>query len=153
MSGFKIPINFSRGNFYDSSRVTDEEYDNKSLEKSISDFIKLLVDSPNGSFKPDAQFGFSLKKCHFENTDSKDEIREKKIKGRSDNVNYAKDLRDAIMHFEPRLQNVNVDIDFDKQSSKGIISISGTLANTKKEYKQDIRFHIWKNNEDTRRIS
>jgi len=154
MNGFKIPLDFSKGNFYENNRLLNDENDDKSIEKSISDFIALLVNSPNGSFKPDSRFGFSLRNCHFENTDSKDEIREKKIRGKSDNFNYfAQDLRDAIKQFEPRLQNPKVDIDFDKEHSKGTISISGILMSTKKEYKQDIKFHIWRNNEDPRRIS
>ena len=153
MSGFKIPLNFSHGNFYKTNRQAGGDNPEKEVEQSIADFIYLLVNSPNGSFKPDVRFGFSLKNCHFEVPDSKDEIQEKKIRGRSDNFNYAKDLKEAIRQFEPRLQNPKVEIDFDKQLSKGIISVSGTLTDTKKEYRQDIKFHIWRNNEDTRRIS
>ncbi len=153
MSGFKIPLNFSQGNFYKKNCQVSDKDAEKNIEKSIADFILLLVKSRNGSFKPDVRFGFSLKNCHFENTDSNDEIDEKKIRGKSDSFNYAKDLKEAIMQFEPRLQNPKVEIDFDKEHSKGTISISGTLIDTKKNYRQDIKFHIWRNNEDVRRIS
>ncbi len=153
MSGFKIPLNFSQGNFYKKNCHASDKDAEKNIEKSIADFILLLVKSRNGSFKPDVRFGFSLKNCHFENTDSKDEIEEKKIRGKSDSLNYAKDLKEAITQFEPRLQNPKVEIDFDKEHSKGTISISGTLIDTKRKYKQDIKFHIWRNNEDVRRIS
>jgi len=148
MSGFKIPLDFSRGNFYESNCLVNNENNDKSIEKSIMDFITLLVNSPNGSFKPDSSFGFSLKNYRFENVDPNDKIHDKTIRGKSENFNYAKDLKDAIMQFEPRLQNLKVEIDFDKARSKGSILISGILMNTKKEYKQDIKFHIWRNNEN-----
>ena len=152
MSGFKIPLDFSHENFYESNRRKNDENENKSIEKSIVDFVTLLINSSNGSFKPDSRFGFSLKNCRFENADSKDEIHEKKIRGRSDKFNYAKDLKEAIKQFEPRLQNPEVEIEFDREHSKGSISISGILTDAKKEYNYKVPFHIWKNNEDTRRI-
>jgi len=157
MSGFKIPLEFSSiGSFYEKNRINaDEKNDDfdKNIKESISNFIKLMVSSPNGSFKPDARFGFSLKNCHFENANSKDEIKGKKIGGKSDNANnYAKDLEKAIKQFEPRLQNFEVKTDFDKKQSKISISITGLITETKKEYKQELEFHIWKNNEDIRRI-
>jgi len=89
MSGFKIPLDFSHENFYETNHITfDEDYDEESADKfnraSISDFIKLLVGSQTGSFIPDDRFGFSLENCHFHNPNSKDEIKGKKIGGKSD---------------------------------------------------------------------
>jgi hypothetical protein len=104
-----------------------------------------LVNSPNGSFKPDFQFGFSLKNYRFENTDSEDKINQRKIEGKSDNVNnYAIDLKETIGRFETRLQYPEVKIDFDKKQSEVTILIAGILINTKREYTQEIKFHIWK---------
>lgn len=142
MGGFKIPLDFLHENksFYDNNCLSQE----KSIEASVNHFITLLVNSPNGSFKPDSRFGFSLKNHYFENVDSKDEIHEKKIRGKSDNYNYAKDLKETIKQFEPRLQNPTVEINFDKKHSKGTISISGILAYTKETFKKEIEFHIWK---------
>jgi len=136
MSGFKIPLDFLHGNFYSNCQ--------NDTEKSISDFIKLLVSSPNGSFRPDSRFGFSLKNYRFENADSEDKINHKKIGGKSNNLNnFAIDLKEAINQFEPRLRNTEVKIAFNKERSEVFISISGILVDTKKEYKQDITFHIW----------
>jgi len=154
MTGFKIPLDFSHGNFYDRNNVSsDKDYDEENADKyikaSISDFIKLLIGSPNGSFKPDARFGFSLENCHFQNPNSKDEIRGKKIGGKSDNINnYAKDLEKSIKQFEPRLKNIEVKTEFDKKKSKITISVSGIIIETKKEYNQNIEFFIWNNNEN-----
>jgi len=149
MSGFKIPLDFSQGNIYERNHLSCDKNDETSIKESISDFIRLLVSSPNGSFKPDVRFGFSLKNCQFENANSKDEIKGKKIGGKSDNANnYAKDLERSIELFEPRLQNLGVRTEFDKKLAKITISITGTIVATRKEYKQDIIFHIWRKNEN-----
>ena len=153
MSGFKIPLEFSPANFYEKNHRSFDKNSqpDKSIKASINDFIKLLASSPNGSFKPDTRFGFSLKNCHFENASSKDEIKGKKIGGKSENTNnYAKDLEKAITLFEPRLQNLEVKTDFDKKQSKITITIAGLIAETKKEYKQELELYIWKNNESIR---
>jgi len=148
MSGFKIPLDLSNGNFFDNNRRIDDE---KNIKESIDDFIRLLVNSPNGSFKPDSRFGFSLKNLRFENTNEEGKIRGKKIGGESDNFdNYAKDLEKVIKQFEPRLQNPKVKITFDRKESKGSIIITDPV----KKYTQEIKFYIWSNNEDNpRRIS
>jgi len=149
MSGFRIPLDFSNESthksFYENnSRIADNENSDKSMEKAIADFIFLLVSSPNGSFKPDFRFGFNLKNFRFANADSEDKINHRKIEGKSDNLNnYAIDLKEAVKQFEPRLQNPEVKIEFNKKQSEVFVSVSGTVVDTKKEYKQDIKFHIW----------
>jgi len=154
MTGFKIPLDFSQGNFYQTNDITfDADYDEDSAEKfhkaSIGDFIKLLIGSPIGSFVPDHRFGFTLENCHFNNPNSKDEIEGKKIGGRSDNINnYARDLEKSIKLFEPRLRNVEVKTEYNKLKSKISISITGIIIETKKDYNQNIEFYIWNNNEN-----
>jgi len=147
MSGINIPLNFSSGNFYENNHnYLNDENDFENLKKSIEDFIFLLINSQNGSFKPDFRFGFSLKNFRFENSDSEDKINKEKIRGKSDNLNnfYAIALSETIKQFEPRLQNPEIDIEFDKKQSKVTIHISGKiLMDEKKEYKQEITFHIW----------
>ena len=141
MSGFIIPLDFSQKNVYEKNRRIDSE---KSVKESVDDFIKLLVSSSNGSFKPDSRFGFSLKNYRFENADSEDKINLRKIGGKSDNFNnYALDLKEAIKQFEPRLHVPEVKIEFDKKKSLVTVSISGVLIDIKREYKQNITFHIW----------
>jgi len=152
MSGFRIPLNLSNGAFFENNWVTHvKHYDNinDSVKESINDFIHLLVTSPNGSFVPDAEFGFSLRNCYFENTNSKDELKGKKIGGESYNLNnYAKDFERAIKRFEPRLQNVQVKTEFDRRLSKMTLFLTGTIAGTKEEYQQKLTLYIWKKNEN-----
>jgi len=141
MSGFKIPLDFLQKNIYEKNRRLPGE---KSIKESIDDFIRLLVTSQNGSFKPDFRFGFSLKNYRFENTDSEDKINQKRLGGKSENFNnYAIDLKEAIEQYEPRLKDPKIKIDFNKEKSEVLINISSILADTKKEYKQEIKFHIW----------
>jgi hypothetical protein len=153
MNGFKLPLDFSNDNFYIANSITsDRDYEAENADKyvqaSISDFIKLIIGSPYGCFKPDPRFGFSLGNCHFQNPNSKDEIQGKKIGGKSDNINnYAKDLEKSIKLFEPRLKNVEVKTEYDKKNSKISIAVSGIIIDTKKEYNQNIEFFIWNNNE------
>jgi hypothetical protein len=154
MNGFKIPLDFSQDNFYIANSITsDKDYEEENADKflkiSIGAFIKLLVGSPYGSYKPDARFGFSLENCHFQNPNSKDEIQGKKIGGKSDNINnYAKDLEQSIKLFEPRLKNVEVKTEYDKKNAKITIEVSGIVIETKKEYNQNIEFFIWNKNEN-----
>ena len=152
MSGFKLPLNFSNGTPFENNWTTNvKHYDhiNDSIKESITDFIRLLITSPNGSFIPDTEFGFSLKNCYFENTNSKDELEGKKIGGNSDNINnYAKDFEHAIKKFEPRLKNVLVKTEFEKRLSKMTLFLSGTIVGTKEEYKQEFTLYIWKKNEE-----
>jgi len=147
MSGFKIPLDLSNCNFYNNNRRIDDE---RNLKESIDDFVKLLVNSPNGSFKPDSRFGFSLKNLRFENANEEGKIRGKKIGGESENFdNFAKDLEKSLKQFESRLQNPKVKITYDRKQTKGTILIT----DLSKKYKQEIKFHIWTTDEDnTRRI-
>ena len=145
MSGFKIPLDFSHENFYEKNLQTKEDKNEENLKKSIEDFILLLVTSPNGSFKPNFRFGFSMKNYRFENTDSEDKINNERIRGKSNNFNnfFAIYLKETIKLFEPRLQTPEVEIGFDRQQSRVTISVSGTIIDIKKAYNQKIIFHIW----------
>ena len=148
MSGFKIPLDFSTvGEFYEKNRVNTDEKDDldKSIKESITNFINLMVNSPYGSFKPNTRFGFSLNNCYFENPNSKDEIKGKKILGKSDNVgNFANDMEKAIKLFETRLQSLDIKTDYDKAKSRIAITINGVITETRKSYKQELEFFIWK---------
>jgi len=46
------------------------------------------------------------------------------------------------------LQNIEVKTEFEKKLAKMTISVTGTIIDTKKEYKQDITLFIWRKNED-----
>lgn len=136
MSGFKLPFDFSNSAVYDNNYV-------ESSEKSISEFIALIVDSSNGSFRPDLDFGFSLKNFRFENNDAGNRINNKKIEGKSGNPNnYALDLKNTILKYEPRLLEPEVKIEFNRENKEILLLITGVLKEGKK-YEQNLKFHIW----------
>jgi len=142
MGGFKIPLSFSGKSFFEENYIDD-----KKIEDAITDFIFLLVESPNGSFSPDFQFGFTLKNFRFENYDSENKINQKKIEEKSGNPNnYAADLREIIKKYEPRLQNTEIITEFDKNKAEISVKIYGfymTKSEGKKDYEQCIKFHVW----------
>jgi Gene 25-like lysozyme. len=136
MSGFKIPFELSNNAVYENNYL-------KNQDRAISDFITLMVNSPNGSLKSDLQFGFSLKNFRFENSDSNDRINRKKIEGKSVNPNnYAVDLKNALLKYEPRLLEPEVKIEFNHKESEVLLFITGLLKEGRK-YEQKIKFHIW----------
>jgi predicted component of type VI protein secretion system len=144
MIGFKIPMDFSDGNFYENNLHTGKN-DAEILSKSINDSLRLIVNTPKGSFKPLPHFGFSLMNHRFENVDWEDRINAAVLRGRSDNIDahYAFELKETILKFEPRLQNPEVEIEFDKKTSTVSIFISGTLKGTKEKFEKNITFQIW----------
>ena len=140
MSGLKVPFKLSCSNVY-------EENVSKNIESSIKGFLTLLMDSANGSFKPDYDFGFTLKNTRFENSSTDDSINKKKLAGISSNINaYAYELKEAIRKYEPRLLDPLVEMTFTKRYHLIVLKISG-------KYKDDVgdivdfqetkRFHIW----------
>jgi len=150
MKSLKIPLNLSNGNFYENNKVED-----KNMAEAVTAFIQLLVDSENGSFKSDYDFGFSLKNCQFENIfmqGKNNQIINIEINKRK-NSDYAKILRETIQKYEPRLRDsfqVETSTREEKENRKGktiwatkvIINIKGFLVNGE-EYNKDFKLNIW----------
>jgi len=150
MNALKIPLNFSNGHFYENNKIEE-----RNMEKAVTDFIQLLVDSENGSFKPDKNFGFSLKNCQFENIymqGKNKQIINIEINKRK-NSDYARMLRDTIEKYEPRFRSmiqVETSTREEKEIKNGrtvwatkvIINVRGTLINGV-EYNRDFKLNIW----------
>jgi hypothetical protein len=150
MNALKIPLNLSNGNFYENNKV-EEKY----MEKAVTDFIQLLIDSANGTFKADYAFGFSLKNCEFENIymqGKNKQIINIEINKRK-NSDYARILKDTILKYEPRIKNtlqVETATREEKETKNGksvwatkvIINVKGTLINGV-EYNKDFKLNIW----------
>jgi len=138
MYGFTIPITVT-GNFMEEN-ITGK------IKDSIDNFLDLLVVSPNGSFKADYHFGFIFQNFRYENCDSREQIRDKKLFGESVNKNnYAYDLKLTIEAYEPRLKNVQVKMHYDPKVKKVSLDILGKYeeAYTEKVYQKNISFLIW----------
>ncbi len=118
------------------------------LKPSIDAFIDLLINSGKDSFKADHDFGFSFEDYRFEiynpevalfldpkKTKKKDligsiadPIDNYKIIGSSVNTdNFAWDLRNAIVNYEHRLKNVEVNMELANYGALLLVSVSGII--------------------------
>ena len=150
INALTIPLNLSNGNFYENNKIEE-----KNMEKAVTAFIQLLIDSENGSFKPDYDFGFSLKNCQFENIymqGKNKQIINIEINKRK-NSDYARILKDIMQKYEPRLRNtlqIETSTREEKENRRGksilatkvIINVKGTLINGQ-EYNKDFKLNIW----------
>ncbi|MCL2417500.1 MAG: hypothetical protein FWD02_06160 [Bacteroidales bacterium] len=154
MTSLKTPLNISTGNFYENNKVEE-----KNMEKAVTAFIKLLVDSPNGSFKPDCNFGFLLKNCQYENIYAQAKNRQDiytEVNKRK-NSDFSKTLKETIQKFEPRLKKNSIEVTTSMETEVGkgkdgedlefaatvvAVNIKGVLIN-EKEYNKDFKLNIW----------
>jgi len=150
MKSLKIPLNLSNGNFYGNNKVEE-----KNMAEAVTAFVQLLVDSENGSFKPDYNFGFSLKNCQFENIymqGKNNQVINIEINKRK-NSDFAKILKESIQKYEPRLRDtfqVETSTREEKETKNGktvwatkvIINVRGFLVNGE-EYNKDFKLNIW----------
>lgn len=135
------------------------------LKPSIDAFLDLLITSGRDSFKADDDFGFSLEDYRFEIynpsqgvitsksrrgkkdiiSSIEDPMYNNKINGSSINANtFAKDLKDTIVQYEPRLKNVEVVMEFVDRGAQLLVSVKGIIDDgydTPYIYRTNIR--IW----------
>jgi len=143
MNGFKIPLDFSDGNIYKNNVYTEKDKfnDEQKLEKAIENFIKLLLHSPNGAFKPDYDFGFSLNNFKFETVGnakgSGSTINDKKIK------DYSVDLQKTISKFETRLKDVHVTTELNPEKTKVEVKLDAKYLDNR-TFNKTFTFYIWK---------
>jgi len=142
MKSLKTPLNFSKDKFFE--KVEEKE--------AVNSFVQLIIESQQGSFRPDYDFGFSLNNHQFVNIDNeikmKDEnsftktsIREELVK--KNHHLFTRELEKTIKKFETRLNNeedkdmVSVSI----VNKQVVISVTGTLDN--ENYNNELKINIW----------
>lgn len=129
--------------------------------ESINNFIDLIIATPKGSFVCDPNFGFTFSSLRFEifneleerinnssrsayETNDDTEAYEKKISGSSKNDNtFAKDLKNAIERYEPRLSNVEVVMSYIKIEKLVKIHIKANLLPKGEEYTYETTISAW----------
>ena len=152
MNTLKTPLDLANGNLYENNKVEE-----KNMEKAVTGFIKLLIDSPNGSFRPDYDFGFSLKNCQYENIYTQEKSKQDiytEINKRK-NSDFSKKLKETIQKFEARLEKNSIEVaTFTEAEPAGkgkktelaatvaTINIKGVLINGQ-EYNKDFKLNIW----------
>ena len=150
MTSISLPLQVgSRG-------LTREEKLKKSLDASIS----LILSTPLFSTPADSQFGFVFNNLRFEmfnenegvvydsgDTDYMDGLQgiyDKKISGSSKSINtFASELKESILKYERRLEDVSVSMTYIREERQIYITIKGVIISTKENYvyKQTIR--VW----------
>lgn len=131
----------------------------KDINKSINEFIELLVSSHLGSFTPDGDFGFIFINFKFEIFNEKkgtisylkkaDEYVDinytKKISETSKNMgSFAYDLKRNIEKHEQRLKNVEVNMKYNPKEIMVTLEIIGKLNNERSvDYNHKIVFQVW----------
>ena len=130
------------------------------MKKSIDASITLILSTPLFSTPADPQFGFVFNNLRFEmfnenegvvydsgDTDYMDGLQgiyDKKISGSSKSVNTcASELKDSVIKYEPRLEDVAVSMTYIREERQIYITIKGVIASIKENYvyKQTIR--VW----------
>ena len=72
------------------------------------------------------------------------DIYEKKISGSSKNLNtFAAELKEAIIKYEKRLQDVSVSISYIREERLLYVVVKGVLSSTKERYRYLTTIKIW----------
>ena len=130
------------------------------LKRSIDTNLYLIITSERFSTPADPQFGFVFNNLRFEMfnenegvvydsgdtnyMDSLQGIYDKKISGSSKSINtFASELKDSIMKYERRLEEVSVSMTYIREERQIYITVKGVIVSTKENYvyKQTIR--VW----------
>lgn len=152
MSNLSFPLRIEKG------RLAQ----NDQMKKSIDAFLSLLITTPIGSCVSNPEFGFVFNNLRFEIFNERegvvdslsspevskpaldDSYYEKKISGSSKNLNtFAAELRDAIMKFEQRLQDVVVTMTYIREERHIYISVKGVMIPSKEPYQYTQIIRIW----------
>lgn len=132
------------------------------IVKSIDDFLSLLITTSQNDSVSTRKFGFVFNNLRFEifnenegvvydsslEEDAGEElgpdIYEKKISGSSKNLNtFAAELKEAIIKYEKRLQDVSVSISYIREERLLYVVVKGVLSSTKERYRYLTTIKIW----------
>ena len=76
--------------------------------------------------------------------DAENDLYNKKISGNSKNFNtFATELKEAIIKYEPRLENVTATMSYIREERKIYVTVTGIIAETKEKYQYDTILNIW----------
>ena len=121
------------------------------IVKSIDDFLSLLITTSQNDSVSARKFGFVFNNLRFEIFMEEDageelgpDIYEKKISGSSKNLNtFAAELKEAIIKYEKRLQDVSVSISYIREERLLYVVVKGVLSSTKERYRYLTTIKIW----------
>lgn len=127
-------------------------------KESIDSFLMLLLNSVCGETPIDPKFGFVFNNMRFEifneregvifnsveNEENDNELYSKKISGNSRNLNtFATDLKEVIMQYEPRLEDIATTMSYVRSERKVYITVTGIISESKEKYQFETTLKIW----------
>ena len=150
MTNILLPLQITAGKLSTTEKVM----------KSIDSFLSLLITTSQNESISARKFGFIFNNLRFEifnenegvvydsslEEDVREEllagIYEKKISGSSKNLNtFAAELKEAIIKYEKRLQDVSVSIS--REERLLYVVVKGVLSSTKERYRYLTTIKIW----------
>ena len=126
------------------------------LEQSVSESLRLLIDTPLGSWSADPDYGFVFPALRFEifdenegtvfnSHDNQDPVYRKKISGSSKNLQtFAADLKRSIEEYEPRLLMPKVVMTYLREQRHIVVDISGVLEGTGEPFRYSSIINVWR---------
>lgn len=150
MTSISIPLNVGPGGLIREER----------LKQSIDVSLGLILSTPRFSTPADPQFGFVFNNLRFEmfnetegvvydsgDTDSMDSLQgvyKKKISGSSKSINtFAAELKEAVVKYEPRLEDVAVSMTYIREERIIYITVKGVIVSTKENYVFKQMYKVW----------
>lgn len=152
MTNILLPLQITAGKLSTTEKVM----------KSIDSFLSLLITTSQNESISARKFGFVFNNLRFEifnenegvvydsslEEDVREEllagIYEKKISGSSKNLNtFAAELKEAIIKYEKRLQDVSVSISYIQEERQLYVAVKGVLSSTKERYRYLTTIKIW----------
>jgi hypothetical protein len=127
-------------------------------KESIDSFLMLLLNSACGETPIDPKFGFVFNNMRFEifneregvifnsveNEENDNDLYSKKISGNSRNLNtFATDLKEVIMQYEPRLEDIATTMSYVRSERKVYITVTGIISESKEKYQFETTLKIW----------
>ena len=127
-------------------------------KESIDSFLMLLLNSVCGETPIDPNFGFVFNNMRFEifneregvifnsveNEENDNDLYSKKISGNSRNLNtFATDLKEVIMQYEPRLEDIATTMSYVRSERKVYITVTGIISESKEKYQFETTLKIW----------
>lgn len=136
MSSIAIPLTVHR------SRV--ERNDN--IADAITGYLTLLSSTPRYLTAVDPEFGFMFNNLKFENVNEKEGVvYDKKLSGSSKNLNtFAAELQQTIIRYEPRLNDVKVNMTYIREEKRIYTTVNAVIAATNKPYQYNTTIKVWR---------
>lgn len=143
-----IPLELGKGGFAQASNV----------KQAINESLRLLLNTTCGEFVADPDYGFILNNLRFEIFDEKGgviynsqkratdkvELYDKKIQGTSKSINtFAIDVKNAILMYEKRIQNIEVAMYYEKMYRRIKVEVKAIIKETLEPYTFTTYIHVW----------